>query len=257
MAAGKEALGPRGPIEVRTLVETADLFDAVRLQKTVWGFSDVDLLPPRLFVVASKIGGQVFGAFDGKRIVGFCLSVPGLKPGGKSYLHSHMLGVLPEYQDRGIGRMLKLAQRRDALSRGIDLIEWTFDPLEIKNARFNIERLGAVVRRFVPNQYGATSSPLHAGLPTDRCVAEWWIAGPRVRAILDENRRPPVEAQQRIELPLEIGEWKKNQPQKARKTQSRLRKEFEHWFSRGLTVIGYEITPQAGAFLLGDWPHDK
>ncbi|MBI3666032.1 MAG: GNAT family N-acetyltransferase [Acidobacteria bacterium] len=223
------------------------------MQQTVWGFSDIDLLPPRLFVVAAKIGGQVLGAFDGQRMVGFCLSLPGLKAGGRYYLHSHMLGVLPEYRDRGIGRMLKLAQRNDALARDINLIEWTFDPLEIKNARFNIERLGAVVRRFVPNQYGATSSPLHAGLPTDRLVAEWWIAGPRVRAIVEDTRRSPISVQERIEVPIEIGELKKNQPQKARQVQARLRKEFEHWFSRGLTVIGYEITPQAGAFLLGTW----
>ena len=79
--------------------------------------------------------------------------------------------------------MLKLAQRDDALRRGVSLIEWTFDPLEIKNAFFNIERLGAIVRRYVLNQYGTTSSPLHGGLPTDRCIAEWWIASPRVNAI--------------------------------------------------------------------------
>ena len=112
------------------------------------------------------------------------MAIPGLKPGGKTYLHSHMLGVLPEYRNARVGRALKLAQRDDALSRGIDLIEWTFDPLEIKNAFFNMERLGAIVRRYVPNQYGTTSSPLHGGLPTDRCIAEWWISSPRVNGRL-------------------------------------------------------------------------
>ena len=96
-----------------------------------------------------------------------------------------MLGVLPEYRDAGVGRMLKLEQREDALARGIELIEWTFDPLEIKNAYFNMERLGAIVRRYVRNQYGTTTSHLHGGLPTDRCIAEWWIASRRVKAILD------------------------------------------------------------------------
>ena len=107
-----------------------------------------------------------------------------------------MLGVMKEYRDAGVGRMLKLEQRKDALARGIELMEWTFDPLEIKNAYFNIERLGAIVRRFVLNQYGTTSSKLHGGLPTDRCVAEWRLASPRVKAILDGKapQRLPREA---------------------------------------------------------------
>ena len=107
-----------------------------------------------------------------------------------------MLGVLPGIsQFAGVGRTLKLTQRDDALRRGIELIEWTFDPLEIKNAFFNMERLGAIVRRYVPNQYGTTSSPLHGGLPTDRCIAEWWISSPRVKAILAGQpfEREPVE----------------------------------------------------------------
>ncbi len=90
-----------------------------------------------------------------------------------------MLGVVDDYRNAGVGRRLKLAQREEALARGIDLVEWTFDPLEIKNAFFNIERLGAIVRRYVQNQYGITASPLHGGLPTDRCVAEWWLRSPR------------------------------------------------------------------------------
>ncbi len=203
-------------IETRALTSHAEFNDAVRLQQEIWGFKDVELLPLRLFVVATKIGGQAFGAFDGKRMVGFALSIPGLKAGAKSYLHSHMLGVLPGYRDSGVGRRLKLAQRDDALARGIDLIEWTFDPLEIKNAYFNVERLGAVVRRYVLNQYGTTTSHLHGGLPTDRCVAEWWIASPRAKAIIagEEFQRNPVEA--RITIPAEIAELRTKDPARAR-----------------------------------------
>jgi len=240
-------------IQVRALSESAELTEAVRLQQAVWGFDDIDLLPPRLFVVATKIGGQVFGAFDGGRMAGFCLAIPGLKPGGKYYLHSHMLGVLGDYRNRGVGRRLKLAQRDEALERGIDLIEWTFDPLEIKNAHFNIARLGAIVRRFVANQYGTTSSPLHGGLPTDRCVAEWWIGSPRVRGMLDEGRPPRVAARDRIEVPAQIEEWKKNDPRRAREAQAGIRTAFQRAMGEGLAVIGHEITPQAGAFLLGEF----
>src|SRR2546423_13826723 len=195
MAAG-QSTGDQSVIEVARLTTQPEFKTAVDLQRTIWGFADLELLPVRLFVVATKIGGQALGAFDGDRMIGFCLAIPGLKPGAKGYLHSHMLGVLPEYNNRGAGRLLKLAQREDALERHIDLIEWTFDPLELKNAYFNIEKLGAVVRRYVLNQYGTTTSHLHGGLPTDRCVAEWWSASPRAKAIIagEEVQRNPVEA---------------------------------------------------------------
>src|SRR5207248_8181960 len=157
-------------------------------QREIWGFDAIELLPVRLFVVATKIGGQAFGAFDGNVMVGFCLAIPGIKAGSKSYLHSHMLGVRTESRNAGVGRILKLAQRDEALGRSIDLIEWTFDPLEIKNAYFNIERLGAIVRRYVLNQYGTTSNRLQGGLPSDRCTAEWWIASRRVQTILANER---------------------------------------------------------------------
>ena len=169
-------------IEARLLTTHEEFTEAVRLQQQIWGFEEIELLPVRLFVVATKVGGHAFGAFDDGKMVGFCLAIPGLKSGGTTYLHSHMLGVMPQYRNAGVGRMLKMEQRKDAIARGIELIEWTFDPLEIKNAYFNMERLGAIVRRYVFNQYGTTSSHLHSGMPTDRCVAEWWVSSPRVRA---------------------------------------------------------------------------
>jgi predicted GNAT superfamily acetyltransferase len=240
-------------IETRALTTHAEFNDAVRLQQEIWGFKDVELLPLRLFVVATKIGGQAFGAFDGKRMVGFCLSIPGLKSGGKSYLHSHMLGVLPGYRDLGVGRRLKLAQRDDALARGIDLIEWTFDPLELKNAFFNIERLGAVVRRYVFNQYGTTTSHLHGGLPTDRCVAEWWIESQRAKAIIagEKFQGNPVEA--RIVIPAEIAELRATNSTKALAIQTHASQEFDRAFASGLAVIGFEKSKEAGTYLLGKW----
>src|SRR5271165_5511485 len=216
-ASGRRPSGSM-PIEARALHSQAELQEAVHLQKLIWGFEDVELLPVRLFVTASKVGGQVFGAFDGKKMVGFCLAVPGIKPGPKTYLHSHMLGVLPEYRDAGIGRTLKLTQRDEALARGIDLIEWTFDPLDIKNAFFNVERLGAIVRRYVLNQYGTTSSHLHGGLPTDRCIAEWWVSSPRADAIINKHpfERNPTEF--RISVPADIAEICTNDYKRDRKS---------------------------------------
>jgi len=240
-------------IEIRPLTAHAELQEAVRLQKQTWGFEDVELIPLRLFVVATKIGGQAFGAFEGKKMIGFCLAIPGLKAGGKTYLHSHMLAVAPEYRNTGVGRRLKLAQRDDALARGIELMEWTFDPLEIKNAYFNMERLGAVVRRYVLNQYGTTSSPLHGGLPTDRCTAEWWMKSARVEAILAGRpfERNPIEI--RIAVPSDIATIRAGDPKRALAIQSRVSDEFQTAFARGLTVIGFERSEQAGTYLIGTW----
>ena len=239
--------------DIRPLTEREDLKSVVRLQRQIWGFEDVDLIPLRLFVVASKIGGQVYGAFDGELLIGFCMAIPGLKPGGKTYLHSHMLGVLPEYRNSGIGRILKVTQRNDAIARGIDLIEWTFDPLELKNAFFNMERLGAIVRRYVPNQYGTTSSPLHGGLPTDRCSAEWWISSARVKAVLEGRRfeSNPVEA--RIAIPSDIADIRTNDPARARDIQQKACEQFRAAFDRELAVIGFEKSQQFGTYLLGTW----
>ena len=146
-----------------------------------------------MFVVADKVGGQVMGAFDGEVMVGFALSVPGTRT-GHVYLHSHMLAVRKDHRNGGLGRRLKLMQREDALARGIELIEWTFDPLEIKNAYLNLEKLGAIARRYNINQYGITSSPLQGGLPSDRLIAEWWLKSKRVETLLATGKNPPIAA---------------------------------------------------------------
>lgn len=241
-------------IEIRPLTEHAEIVEAVQLQKTIWGFEDIDLLPVRLFVVATKVGGQVFGAFDQGRMVAFLLAIPGLKSGGQEYLHSHMMGVLTDYRNAGIGRLLKLAQRTEALERGIPLVEWTFDPLETKNAFFNIERLGAVVRRYVLNQYGQTSSALHGSLPTDRCVAEWYLDSPRVHAILERQplERPPVV--DRIAIPLAIQDWKRSDPARAKEKQAEISHRFLDNFRRGLAVTGFERGDDQGTYLFTPWP---
>jgi predicted GNAT superfamily acetyltransferase len=237
-------------IEIRDLTARAELEEAVRLQKTIWGFAEMELLPVRLFVVATKVGGQVFGAFEGQTMIGFLLAIPGLKAGGEFYLHSHMMGVLPEYRNQKVGRMLKFRQRDDALARGIPLVEWTFDPLEIKNAFFNIERLGAVVKRYVLNQYGTTTSHLHGGLPTDRCVAEWHLGSPRVQAVITgvHRDRPPFEV--RIPVPAEIEDLRRHNPARARAIQQKIGDTFQDAFERGLTCSGFEMSDAGGTYLL-------
>ena len=239
-------------VEVRQCHEIAEFQACVDLQKEVWSFSDADLIPVRLFVVASKIGGQVMGAFADRTMVGFALSIPGARD-GHTYLHSHMLAVREQHRNAGLGRRLKLAQREEAMTRGFELMEWTFDPLEIKNAYLNIERLGVVVRRYSVNQYGTSSSPLQGGLPTDRCVAEWWLNSDRVCRLLQQEQRPPIKPDRTISVPAQISQWKADPAKRdhARDVQLANRDEFLGAFSRGLVVVGYSRDQEGnGSFLL-------
>src|SRR5579863_297722 len=232
-----------------------ELRACVALQKEVWNFSDAELVPLRMFVVADKVGGQVMGAFSGNDMVGFALSVPGTRS-GHIYLHSHMLAVKKEQRNSGLGRRLKLFQREDALSRGIELIEWTFDPLEIKNAYLNLEKLGAIARRYNINQYGITSSPLQGGLPSDRLIAEWWLKSKRVETLLATGSNPSFNLEQSIAVPAQIYDWKATPEtrERAKQVQERNREQFLRAFSHGLAVLGYERDAAGnGKYLLGRW----
>jgi predicted GNAT superfamily acetyltransferase len=244
-----------GPVELRRCHGIEDFRACVALQKEVWNFSDAELVPLRMFVVADKVGGQVMGAFDGKVMVGFALSVPGTRS-GHIYLHSHMLAVRKDHRNGGLGRRLKLMQREDALSRGMELIEWTYDPLEIKNAYLNIEKLGAISRRYNINQYGITSSPLQGGLPSDRLIAEWWLKSKRVETLLATGKNPSIQTESTIGVPAQIYNWKAASETrgKARQVQEHNRERFLHSLAEGLAVLGYERDPDGnGNFLLGRW----
>ena len=240
-------------IVVRNCRGLDEMRACVALQKEVWNFTDAELVPLRMFVVAEKIGGQVIGGFTGDALVGFAFSIPGFR-GGRSYLHSHMLAVRTKFRNAGLGRRLKLAQRDEAIARGFDLMEWTFDPLEIKNAYLNIEKLGAIARRYTVNQYGITSSPLQGGLPTDRLVAEWWLKSPRVEQLLSTNAKPAIETKTAIVVPAEIYAWKADAAKRhlAQEVQQRNRELFMNAFAEGLAVVGYERDASGnGKFLLG------
>ena len=254
------------------LIRSCEGFDeleaCVQLQIETWGYDPSDVVPRKMYRVAQKVGGQVIGAFDTdldgasaqggpESLVAFLLAVPGLKAGGagngssstgcktepRAYLHSHMLAVREDYRNRGLGTELKLKQRLEALSRGIRLIEWTFDPLEIKNAHLNICKLGSIVRGYQEDFYGVSSSRLQGGLPTDRLVAEWHLDSPRVRAILDVH---PVAKQfcinrivEMILVPASIYQWKQNDQEQALAVQSENRQRFKQAFSQGLAVVGF------------------
>ena len=258
-------------------IRSCETLDEMRacfaLQKEVWKFSDPDLVPVRIFVAAAKIGGQVIGAFAHtvetgrvpspkgdkrsaeKELIGFALAIPGTR-NGHCYLHSQMLAVRQPYRNRGLGRRMKFYQREDALMRGFELMEWTFDPLEIKNAYLNIEKLGAIARRYNLNQYGNTSSPVQGGLPTDRLVAEWWLKSKRVEAAAADAPQAKFECRASIDVPAEVYQWKAEAATRAKAlaVQERNRGLLCEAFAADLAVLGYERDQRGdGRFLLGAW----
>jgi len=258
----------------------------VDISREVWGEPELDVEPYVTFVVTDHTGGQVLGAFDGDKLVGFTKAVVGLH-GLTPYLHSHMTAVLAPYRNRGVGRLLKLFQREDAIRRGIRLVEWTFDPLETKNAHFNLNRLGAICRRYIPDFYGITTSPLHRGIPTDRLLAEWHLESPRVLAAINNLTREPFDPPATVHLPAPVaqgessspaafsspsssesgappavsegGSWVSPSTPPSSSTpslvdlQSRIRAEFTQWFSKGYAATSVRFTPSGVDYCLSPY----
>jgi predicted GNAT superfamily acetyltransferase len=261
-------------IVVRNCEGFDELEACIRLQVETWGYDPGDVIPRKVYQLAQKIGGQVVGTFDteiagtGERggpdsLVGFAMALPGVKNHSATpqpYLHSHMLAVRESYRNRGLGAQLKREQRLEALGRGIRLMEWTFDPLEIKNAYLNLHKLGVVVRGYLENFYGFSTSRLQGGLPTDRLVAEWWMDSPRVQAALEATLAVAPIANEKIEerilVPATIYEWKASEAGRDRALAVQLenRGKFQRAFSRGLAVVGFTRDAEGnGIFELGRW----
>jgi len=224
---------------IRPVTDLAELEKCAQLQREAWGLADIEVIPTRMLVTQNRVGGLVLGAFDGGRMVGFLNAMPGIRD-GVPYWYSQMLAVAQDYRNRGIGSALKLAQRDHAQQRGIHLIEWTFDPLESKNAYLNVVKLGVIVRRYYVNLYGATASQVQQGLESDRVIAEWWIDKPRVRVEGDIRR---------IAIPSDIQALKKQNLKSAQDMQVRVREEFLRNFQDDYFVAGFQRSDQWSEYL--------
>lgn len=243
-------------IVIRKCQSLADFHLCVALQREIWQEDDLEIEPVTAFVVAANTGGQVLGAFQGDRLVGYTLAVAAIRD-GVPYLHSHMAGVHADFRDRSIGRLLKLAQRDEALSRNLRLICWTFDPLEFRNAYFNLNRLGAICRQYLPNFYGVTSSPLHRGMPTDRLFAEWHLDSPRVMAVAAGAPVPIPASNALIEMPPALcnnpSPTAGSSTNELLKTQERLRNKFTKYFQRNYAAVAVSGDPATRGYVLCPW----
>lgn len=188
-------MGMQVRIAIRPLGAIEEYHACEELQRRVWAMpNDLEVVPLHMLLTVQKHGGSLLGAFDGKELVGFVFGFPGLCDGERPVHCSHMMGVCPSYQGRGVGYKLKLAQREFVQAQGIDLVSWTYDPLESRNAYLNLGKLGAVCRTYIRDLYGPLTDGLNAGLPSDRFQVEWWVASERVRKRLAGDAIPPVPA---------------------------------------------------------------
>jgi predicted GNAT superfamily acetyltransferase len=200
-------------MEIRDLTTLDEFGRVVAMEKRIWGYTESDdVVGVPILVVTVKRGGILLGGFDEREeLAGFVYSLPAIKD-GRLIQWSHMLGVQPGLRDTGLGTRLKLAQRERALAMGVELIEWTFDPLQALNAHVNFAKLGVVVRAYELNVYGASSSPLHRGTPTDRFVAEWWLQRLHVRRRIAPHAGEAPRAHEVFDAPSvnrtrQAGEW--------------------------------------------------
>jgi len=264
---------------IRDLTTIEECRAVAALEKDVWGYTDAeDVVPPPVLIVSVKRGGILLGGFtaDGA-MKGFVYSIPSIKD-GRLAQWSHMLGVTRDARDAGLGFQLKLAQRERALAMGVDLIEWTYDPLQALNAHLNFARLGVVVEEYEENIYGESSSPLHSGSPTDRFVAEWKLSAPHVaRRIASRgidvirdagvaaaplvNPSKPAPApwlapgdadlsldapRLLVEIPVGYAEMQVQNAALALEWRMATRAIFQHYFSHGYRVVDFFLSRAAG-----------
>ena len=270
---------PRDPNEYR---------DLMKIQVEIWGMLDPsEITPYHVLLAANDHGGLVLGAYDETgRPVGFIFGFLGLYE-GKLIHYSHMLGVIPDVRFKGLGFQLKLVQREYVRRQGIDLIMWTYDPLQSANAKFNIAKLGVVVRKYYVNYYGYMALELNIGLESDRFKAEWWINSPRVEkrlkgelpspqlsSLLDKGAQFAIKTEEDkygfrvpkeyylnlnddiilVEIPWSINDIRKNDISLAKRWRKTTREIFQTYFKRGYLLVDYVTEGKRGFYVL--WNKD-
>jgi predicted GNAT superfamily acetyltransferase len=265
-------------MRIRKLTTFDECRQVVALEKEVWGYTDAeDVVPAPVLIVGVKRGAILLGAFDtAGAMKGFVYSIPAIKD-GRLTQWSHMLGVARDAQGWGVGRRLKLAQWEHALAMGIELIEWTFDPMQALNAHLNFARLGVVAEEYDENIYGVSSSPLHRGTPTDRLVAEWQLKAPHVERRIGADGvalvrdasvssaplvNPSQEAAGRlrpgpadlaldsrrllVEIPTGFSDMQGTDPALALEWRLTIRSIFQTYFSRGYRAVDFFLSKPSG-----------
>jgi predicted GNAT superfamily acetyltransferase len=243
-------------VVIRPLASLEDLKACVELQRRTWGDAFGEVVPPSLIKVAARVGGVAAGAFDESgALVGFVFGITGVEDGAVVHW-SHMLGVLPRAQNKGVGQRLKEYQRAAVAKLGATRIYWTFDPLVARNAHLNINKLGVRATSYVENMYGEGTSPLHRGIGTDRLIVAWPVSDADVAARRSEVARSTQAGAQptrRVEIPADVETMQRTDLAGAKAWRERVRAELQDAFAAGLEIQGFHIDAANGRahYILG------
>ena len=241
-------------LEIREVTSIDEYDSCTRLQREVFGLPDLEISPRRHLIVSRMAGGWTLGAFVDETLVGFVHHLAAVS-GDQIFGYSHMMAVSAEYQNRGVGAKLKWAQRARALSEGRDSIKWTFEPMRARNAHFNLNRLGVVIRDYAVNFYGtdySTNPAEHAprGMDSDRLFASWELRSPRVEALAAGREYPPGVPDQVISIPADFSAVLKSDPALAKSELLRVRQEFLKALGEGLVCRAFERDAAKPRYLL-------
>ena len=248
-------------VEIRECLSVEDLSQCVALQKEVFALPEIEISPLRHFIVSRHAGGFTMGAFAGNQLVGFVLSVPAFV-GNSRFFYSHMAAVKKGFQSSGIGAKLKWAQRATSLEKGVNFIKWTFQPVQSRNAFFNLEKLGAIIKHYEPNFYGTDYSTSgdttkNIGLDSDRLFAEWHLTDEKVeRLSKGENYAETNAVVRQIELNFDWNELVTNDALRAVAEQNRMKTEFQAAFAENLVCRAFKRSAETSTYLLFD-PHRR
>ena len=243
-------------ITIREVSSVEELTGCVALQKEVFATPDLEISPVRHLIVTKYAGGFTLGAFAGEQLVGFVLSVPMFRARGERAFYSHMTAVHNDFQNLRIGAKLKWAQRERALSEGVNYIKWTFQPVQARNAFFNLEKLGATIKTYKPNFYGtdySTSAEQDeiTGLDSDRLFADWDLKSKKVIALSEgKNYEETGAVVETVEIPNDWNDLVITNPAKAIAEQTRVKKEFQAAFAEGLVCRGFQRSETTPKYLL-------
>jgi predicted GNAT superfamily acetyltransferase len=232
-------------IEIREVSSMEEYDACIQLQREVFGLPDLEISPRRHLIVSREAGGWTLAAFNQGKIVGFVHHLAAVR-GAEIFGYSHMMAVAADCQNLGVGARLKWAQRTRALAEGRDFIKWTFEPLRARNAHFNLNRLGVVIRDFAVNFYGTdyVTNPIEkragvSGMDSDRLFASWELRAPRVEAFAAGREFPLAEAEKVIEIPADFAGLLKSDPEAAKREQLRVREEFLELLASGLVCRAF------------------
>ena len=246
-----------GPeIVIRECSSIEDFQQCIELERTVWNDADIGIMPIRLYMISKACNAPTIGAFEASgtsagNLVGFVHTMIALIDKHVVY-HSHLAAVLEGWRHKDIGYKIKLAQREHALNAGVPLIIWTFDPLQSRNAHLNLNKLGAIIRRYAVNYYGeGLSTVFDSNVPSDRVFAEWWVSSPYVESALAGERRTLEDKSQSVSVPDNIESVRAQSLLQHQQWRTRVREEFQEKLASGLIARGFERESGMGRYLFG------